>query len=370
MAYPRDPLEALGPAFDLGTLEAAEPLGSGHIHRTWLASWRRDGALRRYVHQRLNTRVFTQPERLMTNLERVTDHLRAALARRGTPDPERRTLCFARTTSGRALHVDASGDCWRTTPFVEGTRCLQRVESPAQAEQAGYAFGHFAALLVDLGPPRLEDTIPHFHDLPRRVEAFEQAAARDARGRAGACGAELASARALADAVLPLLSREADALPRRVVHNDCKLNNLLLDARTGEGLCVVDLDTVMEGTVLADFGELVRTGANPAAEDERDLSKVVLDLGLVEALARGYLRGTRPFLGEAERQALPLAGLVLTLENAVRFLADHLDGDRYFPAHREGHNLDRARTQLRLAEQLQDALPTLRARLASLAAGS
>jgi Ser/Thr protein kinase RdoA (MazF antagonist) len=358
-------LREIGGAFALsGRLRAGSRHGSGHIHDTFVVTYEEAGRLRRYVHQRLNTAIFREPEQLMQNLLRVTRHLRARLEAQGVGDAERRTLRLVPARDGRPFHVDAGGRYWRTTHYVEGTRSVDGIESATQALEVARAFGAFAGLLGDLGPPPLAESIPHFHDLGRRVAALERAAARDACGRARAVAAELDDA-LRQHAVVERALGELGPLPRRVVHNDCKVNNLLLDERSGEGICVIDLDTVMEGTLLCDFGELVRTGACAAAEDERDLARIDFDLERFAALARGYRAGLESAIGEAERRALPLAGPTLALENGVRFLTDHLEGDLYFRIHRGGHNLDRARAQLHLA-----SLMTRRLDAARRAAGS
>lgn len=346
-------LEAAVSAFAPGEpLLGAERHGSGHIHETWIARSGTAGAARRRLLQRLNTVVFPEPGLLMENLVRVTAHLREKL-RSGGGDPGRRCLCPLRTASGGWLFADEDGGLWRAFEFVEDARSLDAVEGPRQALEAARAFGAFAAQLADLPGPPLRETIPRFHDLGRRVAAFETALRADARGRAGALREEVRGLRhALASLERALPAARLAALPRRIAHHDCKLNNLLLDARSGEALCVIDLDTVMPGTLLSDFGSLVRTATCRAAEDERELEKIDFDLELFEALARGYLAGAGELLGEAERDALACAGALLTLLDASRFLTDHLAGDVYFRVHREGQNLDRARAQLRLAERM------------------
>jgi Ser/Thr protein kinase RdoA (MazF antagonist) len=249
--------------------------------------------------------------------------------------------------------VDAAGGFWRTFRFVEDARGFDAIESPVQAFEAARAFGTFAAMLADLPPPPLHATIPHFHDLGRRVEAFEAAVRGDACGRAGAARVEVeALRRRVGELELELAALDVMALPRRVVHHDCKLNNLLFDREGREALCVIDLDTVMEGNLLSDFGELVRTATCRAPEDERDLARVNFDLALFEPLARGYVAGTGRLLTQQERRALPVAGRLFGLMNAVRVHTDHLKGDVYYRIHREGHNLDRARAQLRLADRM------------------
>jgi Ser/Thr protein kinase RdoA (MazF antagonist) len=365
-------LERVARAFETpdGPLRVTR-LGSGHIHDTFLAEVDAGAQPRRYVLQRLHTGVFADPEAVMRNVERVTAHLAAKLARAAVPDRERRCLALVAARDGRAFHRDGEGGFWRCFRFVEGSLAVDGAPTREQAFEAARAFGAFAAALADLPGPPLSEVIPHFHDLPHRMAALEAVLREDPLGRARAVAAEAAAARAgQARLAARLAAAGAADLPRRTVHNDCKVNNVLLDARTGEALCVIDLDTVMEGTLLADFGDLARTAACPAPEDERDLERVRFDLLRFEALARGYLAGTGALLAPAELRALPLAGPLLALENAVRFLADHVAGDRYFRIHRPGHNLDRARAQLRLAEGMLAAESAAAGLLAGIAASA
>lgn len=329
------------------------PLKRGHIHDTLVGTWRTREGTRRIVHQRINTHVFRDPALLMRNWLRVTEHVRAELVSAGQPDVERHCLRALPAKSGAPIHTDASGAVWRAFTFIEGARSVDVPESPAQAQEAARAFGAFAAQLRDLDPTTVPESIPHFHDFAHRVANLEAAIATDAHGRAASAAGDIERARRLAGEVGRTLAREgADALPVRVVHNDCKLNNVLFDERTGEGLCVIDLDTVMPGSVLADFGDLARTAACPAPEDEPDLARVHVDARLYEALVRGYLAGTGGLLTPVEIALLPLAGPLIALETGIRFLTDHLSGDGYFRIHRPGHNQGRARVQLRLTEQL------------------
>jgi Ser/Thr protein kinase RdoA (MazF antagonist) len=353
------------------TLEGAEVLKRGHIHDTIVARCRSSAGLgERFIVQRVNDQVFRDPEALAANVVRVTSHVRAALSARGVLDVARRCLDPVISPAGSALHRAADGAIFRAFPFIEGTHAVDVPDSPAQAHAAARAFGGFVADLADLDPDSLAETIPHFHDLAWRCTALEDAQDRDAVGRAREVSGELAAAFRAADRLLGAPELAPGALPRRIVHNDCKLNNLLLDDRTGEALCVVDLDTVMPGTALFDFGELARTGACPAAEDERDLARVRVDMDLFAELASGFAEGARGLLGADEVRALALAGPLMALENGVRFLTDHLDGDRYFRIARPGHNLDRARAQLRLAESMLEAEPGVRAVFDALARGA
>jgi hypothetical protein len=337
------------------------PLKRGHIHDTLVGTWRTREGTKRVVHQRVNTHVFRDPLVLMETWLRVTDHVRTALAREGKADLDRRCLRAIPARSGAPFHTDADGAVWRSFAFIEGARSFDVPPGPAEAEEAARAFGAFAAQLADLDPAGVPESIPHFHDFAHRLAAFEAAVAGDAHARARTAAGAIEDARRLAAEVERALASEGAArLPIRVVHNDCKLNNVLFDDRTGEALCVIDLDTVMPGSVLADFGDLARTAACPAPEDETDLSRVRVDGALFAALVRGYLAGAGSLLEPVEVALLPLAGPLIAVETGIRFLTDHLAGDVYFRIHRPGHNLDRARVQLRLTEQLLAGLDEAR----------
>jgi Ser/Thr protein kinase RdoA (MazF antagonist) len=334
----------------------AAPLGRGHIHDSFLVHL---GSGARIVLQRLNDRVFPDPVAVMQNVARVTEHLRARLIERGDPEPDRHCLRLLPTRDGATHHTDEEGLVWRAYPFIERSRSLAAAEVPEQAQEAARAFGAFVRDLADLPPDSLHETIPRFHHLDSRLAALEDAAARDPLRRASAVGAELAAARAAHARIVDQLGA-MPPLPRRVVHNDCKLDNVLFDADRDVALCVVDLDTVMPGNVLCDFGDLARTACSRAVEDERDLARVTFELDRFAALVRGYRRGAGSMLEPVEIAALPLAGPLLTLETGVRFLTDHLEGDTYFRVAREAHNLDRARVQLALLERMHAARDGMR----------
>jgi hypothetical protein len=343
-------------AFGLGPAASWEALGRGHIHETVVV---RCGE-RRYVLQRLSTAVFPDVATLLDNLVLITDHLRARLEDAGIADVERRVLQPLRATDGTLSHRDEHGEVWRCSPYIEGTVSRERASGPAEAREAARAFGAFALALSDLPEPPAV-TLPGFHDFAGRRAALEGAVREDACGRAGEVADDVSATLRLCDRILA--EHDLSGLPPRVVHNDCKLNNLLFDTATGEALCVLDLDTVMEGSIVYDFGELVRTASCAAGEDERDLSKVHVDATLLSALWEGYLNGAAELVTGREKAALPLAGARLALENGVRFLADHLSGDVYFRIHRPGHNLDRHRAQRRLAECLLEDASVFRAQL-------
>jgi aminoglycoside phosphotransferase (APT) family kinase protein len=349
-------LRAVAEAFAIpGRWLYAAPYGNGHINETLLAVFEcGDGRAARYIQQRINRSVFREPERLMENIARVTAHQHAVLARERTPDAARRALALVPTRDGAHVLVDADGECWRTYHFIEGASSHDVVRSAADALAVAEAFGRFQAQLADLPGGRLHETIPRFHHARDRFEALRRVAREDPHGRLAGARPEFAFIAAREGIVDRLQdARARGALPERVAHNDTKLNNVLLDDETGEPMCIIDLDTVMPGLVLHDFGDLVRTATSPAAEDERDLSRVGARAELFAALVEGYLRGAGGFLVPAERAELAFAGRLVTLMLGMRFLTDHLAGDRYFRIHRAGHNLDRCRVQLRLVESLE-----------------
>jgi hypothetical protein len=331
-----------------GELSSVVLHGSGHINDTYCATFQQVGGPRRFILQRINTRIFKSPVALMENIERVTAHLAAQA--RGEPDIARRVLTLIPAFEGRSWHEDSDGNYWRMYRFVENARSYDAVESIEQAFEAAKAFGNFQRQLVNLPTPRLLETIPDFHSTPKRFAALEQAIAADVANRAGMARAEIDFALARR----PIVSALLDAnLPERVTHNDTKFNNVLLDDATGEAICVIDLDTVMPGLAPYDFGDMVRTTTSPAQEDEQDLSKVTMQFYLFEALLRGYLDGAGGFLTKLEKQHLVLAGKLITFEQGIRFLTDHLLGDHYYKVHRDGHNLDRCRAQFKLVESIE-----------------
>jgi Ser/Thr protein kinase RdoA (MazF antagonist) len=330
-----------------GDFLSAEPYGSGHINDTYRVAFDQDGARARYVLQRINHSVFKNPAALMENIQRVTAHLEKKLA--GESAAGRRVLTLVPARDGKPFYRDDQGDYWRVYIFIEKARTFDAVESPQQAFEAGKAFGRFQKLLADLPAPRLHDTIPDFHHTPKRFAALEKAVETDAINRAKFAKPEIKFALKHKPVVGGLLDAR---LPERVTHNDTKFNNVMLDDVTGEGICVIDLDTVMPGLALYDFGDLVRTATSPAMEDERDLSKVTMQFPMFEALTRGYLASASGFLTPAEKRLLSFAGRLITFEIGIRFLADFLAGDNYFKVHRENHNLDRCRTQFKLVESI------------------
>ena len=331
-----------------GEYISAGPYGSGHINDTYCAVFNQGGTPVRYILQRINHNVFKTPVALMENVQRVTTHISRKVA--DQPDFSRCSLTLIPAWDGRAWHRDHDGNYWRTYIFIENARTYDAVETPQQAFQAARAFGRFQKLLADLPAPRLHDTIPDFHHTPSRFAKLEAAIAADSANRARLAQPEIEFALKRKAMTGVLLSA---GLPERVTHNDTKLNNVMLDDQTGEGICVIDLDTVMPGLAPYDFGDIVRTSTSPAKEDERDLSKVRMEFPMFEALARGYLATAAEFLTKAECRLLVIAGKLITFEIGIRFLTDYLQGDVYFKVHREGHNLDRCRTQFKLVESIE-----------------
>jgi hypothetical protein len=323
----------------------ATPYGSGHINGTWSVACHPDS---RFILQRINPHIFKRPVALMENIQRVTSHLAAQL--QGQPDAARRVLTLIPARDGLAWHVDADGSYWRAWRFIDRTRSYDTVQTPQQAWQAAHAFGQFQQLLANLPPPRLHDTIPDFHHTPKRFAALEQAIAADVTNRAALAKPEIAFALARQSIAGILLDAH---LPERVTHNDTKFNNVLLDESTGEALCVIDLDTVMPGLALYDFGDMVRTTTSAAPEDEHDLAKVAMQFPMFEALVRGYLSAAGGFLTHAEKQRLAVSGKLISFEQGIRYLTDYLAGDTYYKVTREDHNLDRCRTQFKLIESIE-----------------
>ncbi len=315
------------------------PYGEGHINLTLLVTTTE----RRYIMQKMNTRVFTDPDSLMANICGVTEHLRA----RGIE-----TLCVIPTKAG-ASYLKGE-ECYRVYDFIENTVTYQKVTDKEVFKNSGKAFGEFQNYLAEFDASKLTETIKRFHDTPKRFADFKAALEADAFDRAKDCKEEIEF----------ILSRENTygiameglkdgSLPLRVTHNDTKLNNILMDSETGEARAVIDLDTIMPGSMLFDFGDSIRFGASTAAEDERDLSKVHFDIELFKAYAEGYVGAVKDSITPREAELLPYGSYLMTIECGMRFLADYLSGDTYFATKYDGHNLVRCRTQIRLASEME-----------------
>ena len=335
-----------------GPVTEIAPIPGGHINASFrVETAGGDG----FLVQRLNPAVFPDASAVMHNVTHLTRHIGKKLDAAGVADRRRRALTLVPTRSGHSWHRAPDGACWRAFEFIRGTRTVLRADTPEAAEGAARAFGAFLGQVADYAGPPLSVTIPGFHDTRARLAALDAAAAADPAGRAAAASEEIRYARAeraLGDLLPP--RQAAGEVPVRIAHNDAKIANVLFDEVTGDALCVVDLDTVMPGSMLHDFGDLVRSTVCPADEDEADLARVAADPARFAALARGYLGAAGGLLAPAERELLVTAGRLITLEQAIRFLTDHLEGDRYYPADRDGHNLQRARVQLRLYQSLTE----------------
>ena len=338
-----------------GRYMEGEEVKSGHINSTYLVAYELEGGeRRRYIMQRINEKVFKDPLAVMRNVECVTSHINWKVLRR-KQNLGGQTLSLYPHKTGRFYGYGEGGGIWRCYNYLEGCRTHDVVGNTRQAFEAGHAFGAFQNLVSDLPPAELVETIPDFHDTPRRYRALMEAVERDSCGRVAEVGMELEFVRRNEDVLDRLLRlREEGSLPLRITHNDTKINNVLFDVETDEAVCVIDLDTVMPGLSLYDFGDLVRTATNPAAEDERDLGKVEMSIRVFESLVEGYLDAAGKILNETEIAQMAFAGRLISLELGMRFLTDHLNGDRYFRVHRENQNLDRARTQLCLARQIAE----------------
>lgn len=337
-----------------GEFVLGEEIDSGHINSTFRASYRQaDGGVQRYIFQAINRNVFKDPYAVMANVERVTRHINEKVLRH-KEDLGGQTLNLFPARVGGTWVEDGEGSVWRCYNHIEGCVTYNVVENRRQAYQAAHAFGAFQDLVSDLDAGGIIETIPDFHHTRKRFDRLMEVVKADPVGRAGEVVAELDFIRereALVDVLLDLA--EAGKIPLRVTHNDTKINNVMIDSQSDEAVCVIDLDTVMPGLSLYDFGDLVRTATSPAAEDEPDVSKVEMRMPMFEALVEGYLDAAGNFLNETEVRHLVFSGRLITLEVAVRFLTDYLEGDVYFKTHRAGQNLDRCRTQIQLVREIE-----------------
>ncbi|MEG0962248.1 MAG: aminoglycoside phosphotransferase family protein [Lachnospiraceae bacterium] len=322
--------------------------GSGHINDTFLVEGNP-----RYILQRMNKSIFTNPEEVMENIQGVTSFLKKKILAAGG-DIKRETLTVIPTCEGASFYIDDDGEYWRLYNMIEDAVSYDRVESEEDFYESAVAFGNFQQQLSDYPAAKLHETIPGFHNTAARYQVFLQAVEADVCGRASEVAEEIAffKEREETSRILGELLAE-QKLPLRVTHNDTKLNNIMMDKTTGKGICVIDLDTVMPGLAVNDFGDSIRFGASTGDEDERDLSKISCDLHLFELYAKGFIKGCQGSLTQMELAMLPMGAKVMTYECGMRFLTDHLQGDTYFKIHREGHNLDRCRTQMKLVADME-----------------
>ncbi len=343
-----------------GRPEEAVGYGSGHINDTFLVRCTAsDGTEKKYILQRMNREIFTEPVELMENIMNVTSFLRKKITEKGG-DPERETLNAVLAKDGKPYFVDSIGEYWRVYIFIEGAESYDAVEKPEDFYESAVAFGNFQSLLSDYPAETLHETIKGFHDTKARFCTFKKAVEDDIMGRAASVQEEIAFVLEREDVACALGDMlAAGELPLRVTHNDTKLNNIMMDSKTGKGICVIDLDTVMPGLAVNDFGDSIRFGASTAAEDEKDLSKVSCDMELFELYTKGFMEGCKGSLTQKEREMLPMGAKVMTFECGMRFLTDYLQGDTYFKIHREGQNLDRCRTQFKLVKDMEEKWDTM-----------
>lgn len=332
--------------------------GNGHINDTYLVQ-----EPKRYILQRISP-IF-DPEQVMSNIALVTAHLRKKITANGG-DPMRETLNVVPTLDGKAFYTAPDGNAYRVYYFIENACSLDKAETPEIFAASAHAFGKFQRMLADFPAEKLYEVIPNFHNTADRLRQFKEALANDVKGRAADVQPEIDFVLSHADCVTKVTDAIADgSVPLRVTHNDTKLNNVMLDPVTYEGVCVIDLDTVMPGSLLYDFGDSLRFGASTGAEDETDLSKIEFDLTYFEAFTRAFLEEMGDSITEKERELLPFSALLLTLECGMRFLADYLNGDTYFHIHREHHNLDRCRTQFKLVADMETKMEQMTAIVAN-----
>ena len=337
------------------------PYGSGHINDTYLLTFEiAEMGTIKVILQRMNKNIFTKPIELMENILNVTSYLRKKIIENGG-DPDRETLNVIRTVDDMPYFVDSEGEYWRSYKFITDATSYDQVESPEDFYQSAVAFGNFQRLLAEYPAETLHETIEGFHDTKARFQVFKKAVEDDVCGRAASVQKEIQFVlehEHLANVFADLLEKKE--IPLRVTHNDTKLNNIMIDNKTRKGICVIDLDTVMPGLAMNDFGDSIRFGASTATEDEQDLSKVSCDMELFDLYAKGFIEGCGGKLTEKEIDLMPTGAMVMTFECGMRFLTDYLQGDTYFKIHRENHNLDRCRTQFKLVKDMEAKWDTMR----------
>lgn len=345
-----------------GTLMAEKKLSAGNINLTCTALFREEsGVETKYVVQRINGFVFKQPTQIMSNIEKVTAHIRQSLEAQGA-DADRLVLRFLHTAEGQNFWQDEEGNVWRVYYFIPNSVAVDATDDPAILRGAGAAFGQFQQQLLDFDAAQLFETIPDFHNTPKRLDTLFADVDADICGRVSECRElidYISAKRELAGSLIRAV--EAGELPLRVTHNDTKCNNVLFDADTGAALAVIDLDTIMPGLMAYDFGDAVRFAANTAAEDEPDTSKVALDLEKFRAFAEGFVGALGNTMTEAELDSLSLGAFAITIELASRFLDDYLTGDRYFAVKHPEHNLERTACQVALARDMECKLEQMKA---------
>lgn len=325
--------------------------GEGHINDTFKLTVNDGGKEVRYILQRINNRLFTEVDKLMRNIELVTSFCRKSVEKRGG-DPMRECLNVVPTKDGKSYYFDGV-NYFRVYVFIENATTYQIVRDPRDFYESAVAFGNFANLLAEFDASQLYEVLPNFHNTKVRFDNFMKAVEADAFGRKAEVEKEIGwvlDHKYLCGEIVDRI--ESGEIPLRVTHNDTKLNNVMLDDATGKGLAVIDLDTVMPGSLCYDLGDSIRFGCNPAAEDEPDITKVNFRFDLYESYLKGYLSAVRESITEEERKMLPVGAVLMTYECGMRFLTDYLEGDVYFRTHRPKQNLDRAHTQFKLVDDM------------------
>ena len=345
-----------------GNVVSAKSYGNGHINDSRLVCIKdKDGTIHQYVLQRINKNVFKNPSELMENYVSVTCFIREKIQKMGG-DPEREVLNVIKASDGKHYATDNNGDYWRLLTFITDSLSFDKVERPEQFYDSAVAFGNFQYMLRDYPADTLYEIIPNFHNTPDRYKQLMDAVRKDACGRLSEVLREVEFAKAREKFAGTLERAHAEGkLPLRVTHNDTKLNNILFDKESGKPLCVVDLDTIMPGYSVNDFGDSIRFGATTALEDEADLAKVNFDIELYELYVKGFIEGANGGLTESELDMLPIGAIMMTFECGMRFLTDYLNGDTYFKTHRPGQNLDRARNQFKLVSDMESHLDEMKA---------
>lgn len=350
---PQEVRDIIGQFAIYGDIVSCKGFGNGHINTTLVSTFNQAGTPVKYTHQKINKQIFTRPDHVMENISLVTSHIREKLEERQTPLASSHVLTVVPAKDGRPYAIDADGEYWRTYLFVDHVFSYEKLDDPVVAGRLGSMIGQFQSQLSDLDGARLHETIARFHDMRWRYEQFKEALAKDAVGRAASCQEEI-------DFILSNEERgvvitdlyRTGKLRKGITHNDTKLNNVLFDEETLEAACVIDLDTVMPGTILFDTGDMIRTATITGEEDETDLSKITCDVTMFKALMEGYLSEASSFLSPLEKSLLAESGRTITLIMAVRFLTDYLNGDVYYKISRPEHNIDRMRTQMQLIRSM------------------
>ncbi len=344
-----------------GEYHSFEIINSGHINSTYLVRYHRDGEEKKYILQRINTYVFKDPIAVMENISSVTEFIRAKIKERQAT-AKRNVLHYSTTKDGEYYTSTADGGFWRCYRYIDESVCFDHADSLQVVEESGVAFGEFQLYLADYPVKDLNIVIPHFHNTVLRYGAFREAIEEDVMGRRKEVLADIEGYMAVEDIATKLYKlQKAGVLPLRVTHNDTKTSNVLFDENTLKHLSVIDLDTVMPGLVAFDFGDAIRVAASTSGEDEKDLSKVALDLERYEAFARGFVTTVKDALTEDEKRTLALGAVAMTAECGMRFLTDYLNGDKYFRVHYPDQNLVRARCQLKLAQDMIEKLDRMQA---------